>query len=127
VPVPKSTKCAALPIEDKEDNPDRQDDQTDRPENDADLGEVAREQQDDTKKGQGAPSLRSSLYPRVIGFTQETKYVVRAATLRPAALMCGRSGFDCCGCRDVRETRSLGLELGLAPVRVQKKSGQKGA
>jgi hypothetical protein len=40
VAVPESTKRAVLLTEDKEANPDRHDDQTDRPENNADRHNV---------------------------------------------------------------------------------------
>jgi hypothetical protein len=70
VPIPKSIKCAALLTDDKEANPDHQYDQPDRPENNADLGEIVREQQDDTKNNHGAPALQNLLYAQMSGFMQ---------------------------------------------------------
>ena len=55
VPVPSSTKCAALFAEDEDNNTGPQDDQADRPENNADLGEIIREQQDDTINAHAVP------------------------------------------------------------------------
>ena len=60
VPVPVSTKSATLLADDQKANPDRQDDQANRPENNADLGKIAREQQHATKRSHGVPTLQRS-------------------------------------------------------------------
>jgi hypothetical protein len=71
VSVPKSTESAALLTDDKEANSDARDDQANRPENNADLGEIAREQQADTKHNHGVPALQCLQYPQVSNFMQD--------------------------------------------------------
>ena len=58
-----STKGAALLINDKEYDPNHQDDNSDRPENNAHLDVRVREHQDDTKSNHGVP-LYKALYTR---------------------------------------------------------------
>jgi hypothetical protein len=53
---------------DKKGNPDCQDDEANRPENNADLEIVVQDQQDHTKHG--VPPYTMSLYPQETGFTQ---------------------------------------------------------
>ncbi len=62
IPVLTSTEAALL-INDKECNPNHQDDESDRPENNAHLEGMVQEQQDDTKSNHSVP-LYKALYTR---------------------------------------------------------------
>jgi hypothetical protein len=63
IPVLTSPKGAALLINDKEGDANYQDDNSDRPENNAHLEVLGQEQQDDTRSNHGVP-LYKALYTR---------------------------------------------------------------
>jgi hypothetical protein len=68
VPVPAPTESSILLINDKDDDPDREDNKANRPKNDADLDGVVQDQQDHTKHG---VLLHRFPYPEVAGSSKQ--------------------------------------------------------
>ena len=56
-----STKGMALLINDKEDDPNRQDDESNRPEDNAHLEVMVQDQQDDTKSNHAVPLFKAPI------------------------------------------------------------------